>query len=63
MNNILRHHLQTDKYNDSSIYQMKCLDCPLKYVGQTEECSTLGIKNIFMPSEVTTVILDIQTIY
>jgi hypothetical protein len=24
-----------DKYNDSGIYQMKCLDCPLKYIGQT----------------------------
>jgi hypothetical protein len=24
-----------DEYNDSHIYQMKCLDCPLKYAGQT----------------------------
>jgi hypothetical protein len=29
------HHAQTDKYNNSGIYQMKCLDCPFKYVGQT----------------------------
>jgi hypothetical protein len=33
--NILKHHAQTGKYNSSGIYQMKCLDCPLKYVGQT----------------------------
>jgi hypothetical protein len=35
INNILKHHTQTDKYNNSSIYQMKFLDCPLKYIGQT----------------------------
>jgi hypothetical protein len=35
INNILKHHLETDKYNNSGIHQMKCLDCPLKYVGQT----------------------------
>jgi hypothetical protein len=23
------------KYNKSGIYQIKCLDCPLKYIGQT----------------------------
>jgi hypothetical protein len=27
---IVRQHLQTDKYSDGGIYQMKCLDCPLK---------------------------------
>jgi hypothetical protein len=27
--------LHTSRYNNSIIYQMKCLDCPLKYVGQT----------------------------
>jgi hypothetical protein len=26
---------QIDKYNRSSIYRMKCMDCPLKYVDQT----------------------------
>jgi hypothetical protein len=26
---------QTDIYGKSGIYQMKCLDCPLKYIGQT----------------------------
>jgi hypothetical protein len=38
LKNILKHHTQTDKYNNSGIYQMKCLDCPLKYskyIGQT----------------------------
>jgi hypothetical protein len=33
--NILRQHPQKGKYNDSSIYQMNCLDCPFKYIGQT----------------------------
>jgi hypothetical protein len=33
--NILRHQLLIDKYNRSGTYQMKCLDCPLKYIGQT----------------------------
>jgi hypothetical protein len=35
INNILKHHTQTDKNNNSGIYQMKCLDCLLKYTGQT----------------------------
>jgi hypothetical protein len=33
--NIVKQHSQKDKYNDSGICQMKCLDCPLKYIGQT----------------------------
>ena len=33
--NILKPQPQIEKYNRSGIYQMKCLDCPLKYVGQT----------------------------
>jgi hypothetical protein len=33
--NILRPQPQIDKHDRSGIYQMKCLDCPLKYVGQT----------------------------
>jgi hypothetical protein len=32
---ILRPRSQVDKYSRSGIYQMKCMDCPLKYVGQT----------------------------
>jgi hypothetical protein len=35
MQNIVNQHPQTDKYNKSGIYQTKCLDCPLKYTGQT----------------------------
>jgi hypothetical protein len=33
--NILRPQPQIDKYNRSEIYQMKCLDFPMEYVGQT----------------------------
>jgi hypothetical protein len=33
--NILRHQPLIDTYNRSGIYQMKFLDCPLKYIGQT----------------------------
>jgi hypothetical protein len=33
--NILKPQPQIDKYSRSEIYQLKCLDCPLKYVGQT----------------------------
>jgi hypothetical protein len=33
--NILKPEPQIDKYNKTGSYQMKCLDCPLKYVGQT----------------------------
>jgi hypothetical protein len=33
--NIVKQHPQKDKYNESGIYQMKCLDCPIKYIGQT----------------------------
>jgi hypothetical protein len=32
---LVRQHPQKDKYSDSGIYQMKCLDCLLKYIGQT----------------------------
>jgi hypothetical protein len=28
-------HKQTDRYSKSRIYEMKCLDCLLKYKGQT----------------------------
>jgi hypothetical protein len=27
--------ISKNKYNKSGIYQMKCLDCPLKYIGRT----------------------------
>jgi hypothetical protein len=32
--NILKPQPQTEKYSKSGIYQMKCNDCPLKYIGQ-----------------------------
>jgi hypothetical protein len=32
--NVVKPHLQIDKYEKSGIYQMKHMDCPLKYVGQ-----------------------------
>jgi hypothetical protein len=33
--NIPKEHPRTYKYNKSTIYQMKFLDWPLKYIGQT----------------------------
>lgn len=33
--NVAKPQSQTDKYGKSGIYQMKFLDCPLKYIGQT----------------------------
>jgi hypothetical protein len=35
LQNILKPQPQTDKYSRSGIYQMKCMDCPIKYIGQT----------------------------
>jgi hypothetical protein len=32
---ILRHQTKTEKYDNSGIYQIKCLDYPLRYIGQT----------------------------
>jgi hypothetical protein len=32
--NILRQKTETEKYDNSGVYQMKCLDCPMKYIGQ-----------------------------
>jgi hypothetical protein len=40
----LKHDTQIDKYNSSGIYQMKCLDCPLKYVGQTGRTFSMRYK-------------------
>jgi hypothetical protein len=33
--NILKPKSQIEKYSRSGIYQMKCMDCPMKYIGQT----------------------------
>jgi hypothetical protein len=60
--NMLKHYTQTVKHNDSGLYQMKCLDCPLKYIGQTGRTFTIRYKEN-MPSKTTIVIPDIQTIY
>jgi hypothetical protein len=38
--NVVKHHPRTDKCSISGIYQMKCLDCPLKYTGRTDKHST-----------------------
>jgi hypothetical protein len=32
--NLTKQHIQSEKYN-SGIYQLKCQDCPIKYIGQT----------------------------
>jgi hypothetical protein len=32
--NIVKPYPQTDKYKKNGIYQIKYMDCPLKYVGQ-----------------------------
>jgi hypothetical protein len=34
---ILKQHSRIDKCNKSGIYEMKCLDCPLIYVGQNRQ--------------------------
>jgi hypothetical protein len=33
--NIIKPYWQTDNYEKSGIYRIKCLDCPLKHIGQT----------------------------
>jgi hypothetical protein len=35
MQNSVKQHPRTDKYNKSGIYRIKYLDCPLKYIGQS----------------------------
>jgi hypothetical protein len=63
--NILKPHAQTAKYNRSGIYQMKCLDCPLniRTSDKQEKHLILDTKNTFTPSEAIAKILDIQTTY
>jgi hypothetical protein len=41
-----KQHPQTDKYNKSGVYQMKCLDCPLKYIRQTGRIFLTGYKEL-----------------
>jgi hypothetical protein len=33
--NILRHKTKTEKCDNSGVYQMKCLDCPLRNISET----------------------------
>jgi hypothetical protein len=33
--NLVKPCLQWGEYEESGIYQMRCMDCPLKYIGQT----------------------------
>jgi hypothetical protein len=35
MHNIIKSHSQIDKNEKCGIYQVECLDCLLKYIGQT----------------------------
>jgi hypothetical protein len=31
----MKPYTQTDKYEKNGVYQMKCMSCPMKYIGQT----------------------------
>jgi hypothetical protein len=42
--NILRYKAKTDKYNKSGIYQMKYMECPRRYVGQTGQTFSIRYK-------------------
>jgi hypothetical protein len=33
--NLVKPRLQQDEYENSGVYQIKFMDCPLKYIGQT----------------------------
>jgi hypothetical protein len=52
-----------DKYNRSGIYQMKCLDCPLKYIGQTRDIQHQIKRKTYKLSEITIAATVTQTIY
>jgi hypothetical protein len=41
---VVKHHSETGKYNRSSIYQMKCLGCSLKYIEQTRRTFNMRYK-------------------
>jgi hypothetical protein len=42
--NILKPQAQRGKYSRSGSHQMKCLDCPLKYIGQTRQTFNIRCK-------------------
>lgn len=50
-------------YSNSSVYQMNCLDCLVKYVGQTAIHLNLDSKNIFRLYETVDLTLCTQVIY
>jgi ribosomal protein L44E len=31
--NLVQPHPQREEYKQSGVYQMRCMDCPLKYIG------------------------------
>jgi hypothetical protein len=40
-------HSRIDRYEESGIHQMKCMDCLLKYAGKRAEHFTPDTKNIY----------------
>jgi hypothetical protein len=42
--NTLKYKPKTDKYNKRGIYQMKCMECPRRYVGQTGRTFSIRYK-------------------
>jgi hypothetical protein len=63
--NILKQHPRKYKHNESGIYKMKCLDCPLKYsyLGQTDREFHTKYENICKQLEITAATHDTRTIY
>jgi hypothetical protein len=57
--------ISTNKHNKCDIYQMKCLDCPLKYeyTGQQAKHPTPETKNIYRQLEIIRVVQDTRTTY
>jgi hypothetical protein len=62
-NKTLNYHTQTDNYNNSGIYQTKCLVCPLKYISQTGRIFNSGYKEHIHAIRNKTAIPDIQRMY
>jgi hypothetical protein len=62
--NIVKYHPRTDKYSKSGIYELICLDCRLKYIGQTGRTFNTRYKNLYPQQlEIIIVVRDIQVIY
>jgi hypothetical protein len=45
--NIVKPCPQLDKYEESGIYQMRCIDYPLKYIGQMGRTFQTRYKNTY----------------